>query len=254
MGAGHTHALYVHEHSRIHRLAAEVKVAAALGFVLAVAVTPREVVWALAVDAAALVAVSVLARVPLRFLLVRLLVAAPFVAFALLIPFVASGERVEVVGLSVSREGLWGAFNVLAKATLGATTSILLAATTEIPRILRGLERLRVPSPFTAIAQFMFRYLEVVAGELGRTRTAMTARGYDPRWLWQLRPLAAGVGGLFVRSFERGERVHAAMLARGYTGTMPSLDHTVTSRADWLVAATLPLVAAVVAALAWSVR
>ncbi|MGI8576078.1 MAG: energy-coupling factor transporter transmembrane component T family protein, partial [Egibacteraceae bacterium] len=86
-------------------------------------------------------------------------------------------------------------------------------------------------------------------GELRRTRIAMTARGYDPRWLWQAKPVAASAGALFVRSYERGERVHAAMLSRGYTGTMPVLDERVATRSEWCAAACLPLVA-VLAALA----
>lgn len=249
MGAGHVHTLYVHEHTRVHGLPPETKVAAAFAFVLAVALTPREAVWAFGVDAAALVVVIALARLPLRFVLARLAVVLPFVAFAFMIPFIASGDRVDVLGVSVSRAGLWGAWNIVAKAVLGATTSIVLAATTEVPRILRGMERLRVPVVFTAIAGFMVRYLEVIAGDLRRMRTAMTARGYDPRWLWQARPIAASAGTLFIRSYERGERVHAAMLSRGYTGTMPTLEERVATRREWLLAASLPLVAVAMAAL-----
>lgn len=243
MGAGHAHALYVHEHSPVHRLAPEVKVAAVLGFVVAVAVTPREAVWAFALDAAALAAVVRLARLPARFVLARLAVVLPFIAFAFLIPFVGSGQRVVVLGVHVSQVGLWGAWSVVAKATLGATVSIVLAATTEVPWILRGVSRLRLPRTLTTIAAFMVRYLELVAGELGRMRTAMTARGYDPRWLWQARPVAASAGALFVRSYERGERVHAAMTSRGYTGTMPTFDERTASLREWLAGAVVPLVA-----------
>lgn len=250
MGAGHTHALYVHEHSPVHRLAPEVKIAAAFGFVLAVAVTPRQAVWAFAVDAAALMAVIRLARLPARFVLARLLVVLPFVAFALTIPFVGSGERVDVLGVGLSQAGLWATWNVVAKATLGATVSITLAATTEIPQLLRGMERLRVPRPLTDIASFMVRYLELIADDLRRMRTAMTARGHDPRWLWQVRPLASGVASLFIRSYERGERVHAAMRARGYTGVMPRTDAPAPAGVQWVAAANLPLVAVAAAATA----
>ena len=217
MGAGHAHALYVHEHSPVHRLAPESKLVAAFVFVFAAAVTPREAIWAFLIYAAALGALIILAKLPVRFVLARLLVVVPFIAFAFLVPFIASGEQVEVLGVSVSRAGLWGTWNIVTKATIGATVSIVLAATTEIPEMLRGMAVLKVPAPLTAIAMFMVRYLELVAGELGRMRVAMTARGYDPRWLWQARPIAASAGALFIRSYERGERVHAAMLARGYT-------------------------------------
>lgn len=250
MGAGHAHALYVHGHSPVHRLAPEAKIVATVAFVAAVAVTPRERVWAFGVDAAALAAVAALARIRPGFILARLTAIAPFVLFALLLPFVAGGEEAAVLGVGVSREGLRGAWNVLAKAGLGASTTIVLVATTEIPELLRGLDRLRVPAVVTAIASFMIRYLEVVAGELGRMRTSMTARGYDPRWLWQIRPMAASAGALFVRSYERGERIAHAMAARGYAGTMPRLDERSASAREWAAALLLPLAGAVTASAA----
>lgn len=243
MGAGHAHPLYVHGHTPIHRLAPEVKVACAVLFVFAVALTPPQAVWAFALHAALLCTAVAVAGIAPGFLLRRLTVIFPFVAFALFIPFIGSGERVEVLGVSVSRDGLWGAWNIWAKAGLGATTSILLAATTEVPRMLTGMNRLRVPSTLTAIASFMVRYLEVIGGELRRMRTAMAARGYAPRWLWQARPVATSAGALFIRSYERGERVHAAMLARGYTGTMPETGPPRASRREWAAAAVLPAAA-----------
>lgn len=235
MGAGHAHALYVHEHSALHHLAPEVKIAAAFGFVFAVAVTPREAVWAFGVYAATLIVLARAARFRTRFVLTRMAAVVPFVLFAFLIPFVAGGDTVRVAGMELSREGLWGMWNILAKATIGITVSILLAGTTEIPAILRGLGRLRVPPTLTAIASFMVRYLELITGELGRMRTAMTARAYDPRWLWQAKPIAASAGALFIRSYERGERIHAAMLARGYSGTMPELNHHRATPTEWRI-------------------
>lgn len=243
MGAGHAHALHVHGHSSVHRLAPEAKVVAVFAFVVAVALTPREALWVFAVDAVALLAVARVARIPYRFLFTRMLVVLPFVLFALLLPFIAEGERTTVLGVSVAVEGLWGMATILSRSLLGVAASVLLAATTEVPRILRGLERLRIPPVLTAIAAFMLRYLEVIADELGRMRRAMTARAYDPRWLWQARPIAASAGALFIRSYERGERVHAAMLARGWDGRMPDLVDDRAAAADWGRAALLPATA-----------
>jgi cobalt/nickel transport system permease protein len=141
-------------------------------------------------------------------------------------------------------------WNILAKAVLGACVSIVLTATTEIPEIIRGMGILRVPALFTSIAMFMVRYLELIAAELKRTRLAMTSRGYDPRWLTQAAPIASAAGALFVRSYERGERVHAAMLSRGFTGTMPSLDERRATPREWVATASLLLMAGAVAVLA----
>ena len=61
----------------------------------------------------------------------------------------------------------------------------------------------------------MLRYVDVIAGEARRMRMARVSRGHDPRFLWQVGATARGVGALFLRSYERGERVHLAMLSRG---------------------------------------
>lgn len=250
MGAGHAHALYVHEHSVLHRLAPETKIAALFVFVLSVAVTPREAVWAFAIYAFLMVTLIATSRVGFRFVLIRLAGVLPFVVFAFLIPFIASGEQVEILGVSVSREGLWGAWNILAKAVIGATASIVLAATTEVPEILRGMSVLKVPTVLISIAGFMIRYLELIVEELGRIRVAMTARGFDARWLWQARPIATSAGAMFIRSYERGERVHSAMLARGFTGAMPDLDARRAHVSDWVKASLLPVIGVVIALVA----
>lgn len=244
MSRAHLHALYVHEHSRVHRLPPHVKVVAAVAFTVVVATTPNEGVVTFA-GLAMLAGTAVLAaRVPWRYLALRMIVVAPFLLVALLLPFVASGPRTTVLGVPVAVAGLWGAFGLAARAVLGVTASLVLVATTEVPALLRGLERLRVPALLTAIAAFMLRYLEVLADEFARQRRAMLARGFDPRWVWQVRALAAGMGTLFIRAYERGERVYAAMRARGFRGQMPQLD---TARpatgGDWAVALLVPLLA-----------
>lgn len=234
MGAGHSHPLYVHDHSPLHHLPPEAKIVSAFGIAFCAAVTPRQAIWAFAVYLVGVSTLIILSRIPLKFIALRLVALAPFLLFALFVPFVASGETTEVVGVSVSVAGVWAAWNIFIKALIGGTVSILLTATTEIPEIIRGLGVLRVPALLTSITTFMIRYLELIAGELGRMRVAMTARGYDPRWLSQVKPIANSAGVLFVRTYERGERIHSAMLARGFTGTMPSLDHRRASGSEWL--------------------
>jgi cobalt/nickel transport system permease protein len=219
-------------------------------FVLAVVATPREAFWAFGIQAVLLVGAALVAHIPAGFLLRRLLVLIPFVLFALFLPFLGGGARTEVLGVSVSVEGLWGAWTILAKATLGVTASIVMAATTEVPDILLGLDRLRVPRLITAIAGFMIRYLDVVLGEMHRMRIAMTSRGYDPRWIWQGRALATSAGALFIRSYERGERVYQAMVARGYEGHMPVVSSEPTRLASWFRALVFPAIAWVAATVA----
>jgi len=245
-GVGH---LVIHGHSPVHRLAPETKVVSTFAFVICVALTPREQMWAFGVHAAVALSIVVLAGLPARVVLARLAVIIPFLTFAALVPFVAGGEEIEVLGIGLSRDGLWGAWNVAAKASIGATASIILSATTSVPEILRALTRLRVPKVLVSIMAFMMRYLDLLVDQLGRMRTTMTARCHDPRWLWQAKPIASSAGALFVRSYERGERVHQAMLSRGFTGTMPDLEEQATPGGDWARAA-VPPVAALTALLA----
>ena len=250
MSGGHAHGLFLHADSPVHRLAPHTKLVALGAFVAAVVATPREATWAFALYGALLVAAAGAARVPLGFAARRLALEAPFVAFALLLPFSAAGPRVEVGPVDLSQAGLWGAWGVLSKATLGVGASIVVAATTPATDLLRGLETLRAPRALTAIAGFMVRYADVVTGEMRRMTIARRARGHEPRWLWDLGPVAASAGALFVRCFERGERVHHAMLARGFTGSMPASPQPRASAREWGTALALPALAASIAALA----
>ncbi len=222
MGAGHGHRLHFHGHSPVHRAQPHHKILALVGFVLLVVVTPRDWYAAYAVHLAVLGAVIARSGVPLGYLLKRLVVEVPFVVFALLLPFVSHGPRTDVLGMSVSEPGLLAAWALLAKGTLGVLASLTLAATTEPDDVLRGLERLRLPSLVVQIMGFMVRYLDVVSAELGRLLVAMRSRGCEPRSPRHWPALARAMGALFIRSYVRGERVHLAMLSRGYDGKLPS--------------------------------
>lgn len=222
-------------------------------FVIAVVATPREAFWAYGLYAAFVIGLIVLAELPPRTVGKRMLIEVPFVLFAFFLPFFGGGERVEILGIAVSQEGLWGAWTILAKASLGIAASITLSATTTVPDILSGLDRLRMPRVITAVAGFMVRYLDVVISELNRRRTAMAARGYEPRWIWQNKALAASAGALFIRSYERGERVYAAMVSRGYTGRMPRLRGQAAPATAWAAGLAVPVAAWIIVVLAWTV-
>ena len=223
-------------------------------FVLAVVATPREAFWAFGAHAALVAAAAAAGRLPPGFLARRLLIEVPFLLFALFLPFVGRGERVEVLGVALSEEGLWASWNIAAKATLGTAASVILAATTPVPDLLKGFARLHFPKVLTAVMGFMVRYLDVVIGELGRMRIALQSRAYHPRWFGQARALGAAAGTLFVRSYERGERVYLAMQARGYQGVMPEFETAAAPAGQWAAALAAVALAAAVAALGWVLR
>jgi cobalt/nickel transport system permease protein len=69
--------------------------------------------------------------------------------------------------------------------------------------------------------------------------------------MWQSKAVASSAGSLFVRSFERGERVYLAMASRGYDGSLPVLEEQGASRFQWFAAMTVPGIAVITATVAW---
>jgi cobalt/nickel transport system permease protein len=252
VGAGHGGVLgaaYVPGSSLVHRLPPHVKLVAVLTFALVVVATPVHAGWAWAAYVGFLALVlgaAAVARLTPARLVRGLAVELPFVVFALLLPFVSRGPRVEVAGLSLSESGLAAGGGLLAKATLSVLAATVLAATTEARALLRGLERLRLPAALVQILSFMIRYADVVSGELRRMRVARESRGFRARHLGALRVLGPAAASLFVRSYERGERVHLAMLSRGYTGRLAGAPPAAVAPRQWAVGLSLPLAAAVV--------
>ncbi|HET6627088.1 MAG TPA: cobalt ECF transporter T component CbiQ [Nocardioidaceae bacterium] len=221
MGAGHGHKLHYHGHSPVHRLPAHVKLVALVAFMLTVVATPHEWYPVFAGYLLLLLVVIAVSAVPPLYLAKRMLIEVPFVVFAVLMPFIATGPRTEVLGLAVSQDGLLAAWGLLVKGTLGVIASLTLAATTEPRDVLAGLERLRFPNQLVQIMGFMLRYLDVVTEEMRRMRIARESRGFRASNLRHWPVVARSAGALFIRSYERGERVHLAMMSRGYTGKLP---------------------------------
>lgn len=252
MGGGHRH-LLVHQEGPLHRVAPQAKLLATLLFVCAVVATPKEQFWAFGAHAALVVLAALIGRVPLTTLVRRLVIEVPFLLFAVLLPVLGRDRSVDVLGLQLSRPGLWAAWNIVAKGTIGVAASIVLASTTSVPHVLQGLERLRVPRQLVAIAGFMVRYGDVIGDELRRMRIARESRGASASRIGHARAVATSAGALFVRSYERGERVYLAMASRGYLGTMPVRSAPASARA-WAVCLAWPLAAATVAAVAWGLQ
>ncbi|MFM8752851.1 MAG: cobalt ECF transporter T component CbiQ, partial [Actinomycetota bacterium] len=147
-----------------------------------------------------------IARLPWKIVLKRSLIEIPFILFAFLMPFFGTGAKVQVFGLSLYKEGISAGAGIIAKGTLGILAAILLSSSTTARELLRGLEKLRLPSLLIQIATFMLRYMNVVNDEMERMRIARAARGFEATGLKHWRVLANSAGALFIRSYERGER------------------------------------------------
>jgi cobalt/nickel transport system permease protein len=233
--------------SPVHRLDPRAKIVGLAGITIVAVSTPPRLWPVLAACALALAAIAAAGRVGPGVIWTRARVVLPLVIFvAVFVPFVRGGEQIDLGPVEVSREGLTTFFAVSSKALIGTVSAVLLGATTSFPDVLHGLERLRAPRLLTLIAAFMYRYLFVITGEVRRMRVALASRGYRPRHALQAAAIGRVATALFLRTFERGERVYVAMLARGYTGTTPRLSALAFGRADVLflaalVAALVPL-------------
>ncbi len=251
MSAGHHSGLYRPGRSVIHRLPAHPKIAAAVLFILVVVATPRTFFLAFAGYAILLGVVLAAAKLPPLWVLRRSLIEVPFVALALILPVTGAPPNFTWGPLTLSESGALAGWNILIKGTLGVITSISLAATTTVPDLLLGLQRLRMPEILVQIAAFMVRYLEVIADQARRMQVARISRGHNPRFLWQVAVFAKTLGALFIRSFERGERVYLAMISRGYNGRLPEVNRVSVRPWQWAGAAGLPGAAALCLIATW---
>jgi cobalt/nickel transport system permease protein len=228
--------------SPIHRLDPRAKIVGLAGITVVGVSTPLGAWPVFAACALALAAIAALARVGPWLVWSRVRVILPLVVLAAaFVPFVRGGPEVAVGPLSLSGAGLATFALVTVKAAIGAVSAVLLGTTTSFPDVLHGLERLRVPRLLTVIAGFMYRYVFVIVDEARRMRAALAARAYRPRHLGQAGALGRMITALFLRSYERGERVYLAMLARGYAGTMPRFAALSFGRGDTLFLSVLVL-------------
>jgi len=221
---------YSERDSIIHRLDPRTKLITTLSFILAVVLTPPDRWQAFALYFLLVATLILLSRVPPLYVLKRSLVIMPFVLLiAIFIPFFKEGEVAGSYNLwlwqvTVTYSGLQVFWNILAKAWLSILSLILLTSTTKFSNLLKGLENLRLPRVMTMILSFMYRYLFVLVDEVMRMKQARDSRNFGGGRLWQLRTIGNMIGTLFIRSYERGERVYAAMVARGFDGQTRTLE------------------------------
>jgi cobalt/nickel transport system permease protein len=236
--------------SPLHALDARAKIVATLVLVLGVVTTAPLRPAEFGLLCALLAAIATLGRLPLRRVVARSLAVLPVAAtIALLAPLQASGGSWNAAGLAAawSGDGWLIAWGIISKAWLSAACMLLLAATTRTADLLDGLRRLRVPGVFVMLLAFIARYVGVLGDQLHSLRIALASRAPHLRGRPLLAALGSITGNLFVRSYERGERVYAAMLARGYTGTLPVTATASIGGAELLLVVTALLTAAALA-------
>lgn len=247
----HAHALtyerFTYLCSPVHALDPRAKIMGALAIILAVVLSGPPSAPELVFLVGFLLGVTVLAGVPVGYVLSRSALVLPFAGtIALFAPLARTGGSLSVGGVMEAYSGVgWiAAYAILAKAWLAALTVGVLSVTTPVPRLFKGLERLGVPDVLLMLLSFMYRFGDVFRRQLTSLRRALDSRGFAlGRW-GRTRLLGSLAGNLFLRASDRGERVHAAMLARGYTGTLPTREQLSFGARDGLALAIVGLAAA----------
>lgn len=232
--------------SLIHRLDPRVKFVLTLAFILTSALTPFGA-WPVYVLLFSIVlAVQVLSELGVGYVLKRSSLALPFVLAALPVIFTTKGAPLASLplGLIISSEGVERFVGVALKSWLSVQMAIVLASSTSFPDLLVAMRAVKIPRLLVAIVGLMWRYLFVLADEVMRLMRAREARSGHPAQpgarvggsiAWRARVTGGMAGSLFLRSFERADRIYAAMVSRGYDGEVRTWPLPPLAPGQWIV-------------------
>jgi cobalt/nickel transport system permease protein len=218
--------------SLVHQLDPRVKFVLTLAFILTTALTPVGA-WPVYILLFSLIlAVEILSELGVGFVLKRAALALPFVLAALPVIFTLEGAvllsfHLGPWALAVYQPGLERFISIALKSWISVQAAIVLATSTPFPDLLVAMRAVRVPRLLVAIFGLMWRYLFVLVDEALRLMRARAARsGHSGRpdlkpggsVAWRARVAGGMAGNLFLRAFERSDRIYMAMLSRGYDG------------------------------------
>ena len=176
-----------------------------------------------------------LSLLPFKEVLKRLVPVNAMIVFLwLFLPFTTGGETIYIVGLlEVTKEGLVLASTLTVKANAMMLLFIAFVASTPVNTAGHAMGKLGVPDKLVHLFFFTYRYLHVIYEEYLRLKTAMLIRGFVPKTnIHTYRSYAYLVGMLLVKSVDRANRVHDAMVCRGFTGKFYSLDRFSMKKGD----------------------
>jgi cobalt/nickel transport system permease protein len=200
------------------RIDARAKVIATLAFAVTVVSFDRYAVAALLPLALYPLVLGALGAVPARTVLRKLALAAPFAALVgLFNPLLDRAPMLAIGAVEVSAG--WVSFaSIVLRFALTVGAALVLIAGTGVHALAAALGQLGAPQAFTMQLLFLYRYAFVLGGEAARMNAARTLRSFGrPARLSEYGPLA---GHLLLRAFDRAQRVHQAMSARGFDGVL----------------------------------
>jgi cobalt/nickel transport system permease protein len=225
--------LYRPKISLIHATDARVKLILTLGFIVCLSLLPAGAWPAYVLFLAVSISAAVLSRLGVDTVLGRALISLPFVLAAL--PLLFSGPAPYNIfplygfEIQISQSGLARFLSIALKSWIAVQAAVVLAGSTPFNDLLAAMQQLKVPRLFVAIVALMWRYLFVLVDEVIRMLRARSSRSAPipgtgkagGSMMWRARVTGGMAGSLFLRSLERSDRVYAAMLARGYNGSLP---------------------------------
>jgi len=219
--------------SFVRQLDPRVKIVVVFLFSIVAAVSERVQVllWALMLG----LLIVGLARVPTAELFKRLLPVNLLVIFLwLFLPFTFGGEPLFSMGpLTVTREGVLYATRISIKSNAMMLVLIALVASTPIFTLGHAMHELGIPKKIVHLFFFTYRYIHVMHREYLRLINSIKIRGFVPaNSLHTYKTFAYLVGMLLIRSLDRAQRVHNAMLCRGFRGDLYSLSKFSLKRKD----------------------
>jgi cobalt/nickel transport system permease protein len=236
---------YHEAESPLHHLDPRIKVLVTVAFIVSNVLLPDGAWPAFAMAWLFIVFLNAFSEVGLGFTFRRSFVALPFalagVSAIFSIPGTPLAEwHIGMWTLAPTDAGLLRFVSIVIRSWLSVQMAILLVTVTRFPDLVHALEHLRVPSILTTIIAFLYRYLFVLSDEvmrLLRARQSRSAAASGQRAggsvLWRGRIAGHMAGQLFLRSYERSDRIYNAMLARGYDGHLRTLNPHHMHASDW---------------------
>ena len=248
---------YHHGHSPVHNLDPRLKVIVTIAFILSNALLPDGAWVAFGLGWLFILVASAISGLGIGFTFKRSFIALPFTLAAITVLFSIPGQPVTTFrfllwDLTITDAGLLRFVSIVIRSWLSVQMAILLVAVTEFPKIIHALTHLRVPAILTTIISFLYRYLFVLVDEVMRMLRARQARSAAAPGLrsggsvrWRARIAGHMAGQLFLRSYERSDRIYNAMLARGYKGELMTIHPHHYQRGDlWIGGLCLLILAA----------
>ena len=211
--------------SMVHRMDPRLKVISGTLFSLVVALADRFDVLGAALCLAVLMAV--LARLSPGAVVKRLALVNGLVLFLwVVLPFTYNSAPWFNIGpLGVVREGVNLCLAITLKSNAIVLWSIVFFSTMPVATLGHAMNRLKMPTKMVALLLLTYRYIFVLEAELSQLVRAAKIRSFSPGTnLHTYRTYAYLVGMLMVRAADRGERVHQAMVCRGFSGRFYCLD------------------------------